>query len=202
MVYRAVLLSVCALLVPAALVVSGCGGGGGTPVAATVTGTVRDDASLQPVSGAQVSASGATATTNQSGRFTLNTAAGPRTIRITKSGYQELALSRSLQAGANDIGTRYLKPALQTGRGAATGTVLRSGQGVAAARVESGGAQATTRADGSYAIYNLPAGERGLLAVDPTTQRVGYTSVQITAGQAATGVDITLNLQPPHQPGF
>jgi len=191
------------LLGAAGLTICGCGGGGGGGGVqqATVTGTVRDDAGLQPVNNARVEANGDVAFTNAAGEFTLQTTAGNKDLEITKTGYQDLTLSRNLVVGDNSIGTRYLQPELQAGHGAATGKVRRNGVGVGGVVVH-GDTQATTKADGSYAIYNLTAGERGLLAVDPATQAVGFTSVNITAGQTTGGADIDLNLEPPAEPVF
>ncbi len=192
------------IIVVAAGFVAGCGGGGGGVPAepATVTGTVRDDASLDPVANAQVTIGATTAQTNANGYFTIATTAGTRTIVITKAAYQTQNLTRTLVAGTTSVGTRYLRPALLAGNGAASGRVRLGGANVAGARVTSGGAEATTRADGTYGIYNLQAGERGLLAVDADGAHVGSVAVQIVADQATADADITLNLSPPDLPQF
>ncbi|MCD6361217.1 MAG: carboxypeptidase regulatory-like domain-containing protein [Armatimonadetes bacterium] len=205
MVQRARALSLIVIALGTGMIFVGCGGGGGGgggAAQATITGTVLDDASLAPIRNAQVEVNGDITTTNAAGVFTLDTTSGNKTIHISKAGYQILTIQRNLQAGDNALGTQYLQPALLAGNGAATGTVRNNGTPVAGADVQSGGAQAVTKADGSFGIYNLPAGERGLLAVDPVTQQVGYTVVDITAGETTTGADIDLDLQPPGQPNF
>lgn len=183
----------------------GCGGGGSdTPaaVSATVSGTVLDDATLQPVEGAVVSVGNDSTTTSADGSFSLRTTAGSKTIQISRAGYQSLSINRQLLAGSNAIGMLYLRPSLQPGAGAASGTVRYRGAPVVGAQVRSGGSEATTRADGSFTIYNLPAGERGLLAFDPNTSRVGYAVVNVVAGQTTSGANILLNLEPPARPTF
>ncbi len=205
MVRRCALISTLVLAATAVAFIAGCGGGGGGgPVepAATVSGTIRDDAGLQTLSGARVTIGTANALTNAFGVFTVNTTAGSKTITISLAGYQNMTLTRDLSAGANSIGMRYLKPALQASRGAASGTVRYGGQGIAGAHVESGGSQATTKSDGSYAIYNLPTGERGILAIDQANSRAGSTSVTINAGTTVAGANIRLNLTPPNLPVF
>jgi hypothetical protein len=91
---------------------------------------------------------------------------------------------------------------LLAGNGAASGRVRFGGQNMAGARVTGGGAEATTRDDGTYGIYNLQAGERGILAVDAGGEHVGSVAVQIAAGQMTTDANITLNLSPPDLPQF
>lgn len=202
--YRLMLLSFAVIVVVATMLIAGCGGGGGGVPAepATVTGTVRDDASLDPVENAQVTIGATTAQTNASGFFTIATTAGTRTIVITKNAYQTMNLTRTLSAGTTGVGTRYLRPALLAGNGAASGRVRFGGENIAGARVTSGGAEAITRADGTYGIYNLQAGERGLLAVDTGGDHVGSVAVHIVAGQTTAETDIVLNLSPPDLPQF
>jgi hypothetical protein len=163
---------------------------------------VRDDASLDPIANAHVTIGAATAQTNANGYFTIATTAGTRTISIAKNAYQTQNLTRNLSAGNTSVGTRYLRPALLAGNGAASGRVRFGGQNMAGARVTGGGAEATTRADGTYGIYNLQAGERGILAVDAGGEHVGSVAVQIAAGQMTTDANITLNLSPPDLPQF
>ncbi len=202
--HRPILLSLVVTVIIATGIVAGCGGGGGGVPAepATVTGTVRDDASLDPIANAHVTIGAATAQTNANGYFTIATTAGTRTISIAKNAYQTQNLTRNLSAGNTSVGTRYLRPALLAGNGAASGRVRFGGQNMAGARVTGGGAEATTRADGTYGIYNLQAGERGILAVDAGGEHVGSVAVQIAAGQMTTDANITLNLSPPDLPQF
>ena len=202
--HRPMLLSFVVIVAIAAMFIAGCGGGGGGAPAdpATVTGTVRDDASLAPVANAVVTIGATTAQTNANGYFTIATTAGTRTIVITKTAYQTMNLTRTLSAGSMSVGVRYLRPALLAGNGAVSGRVRFGGENIAGARVTSGGAQAVTRADGTYGIYNLQSGERGILAVDAAGEHAGAVAAQIVAGQTTTDADIVLNLSPPDLPEF
>ena len=202
--HRVMLLSLAVIIVVATGVTVGCGGGGGGVPAepATLTGTVRDDASLAPIADARVTIGATTAQTNTNGYFTIATTAGTRTIAITKAAYQTMNMTRTLSAGTTSAGVRYLRPALLAGNGAASGRVRFGGEDIAGARVTSGGAQAVTRADGTYGIYNLQSGERGILAVDAAGEHAGAVAAQIVAGQTTTDADIVLNLSPPDLPEF
>ncbi len=183
----------------AATLLSGCGGGGGA-AAATATGFVKDDATLQALGGVEVTSGAASAVSAGNGRFSLDTASGTRTIVFSAADYQRRELSVTLNAGANDLGTIYLAPALLTGKGAVRGTVRRGGAPVADARIESGTAEAISKADGSFFIANLDAGQRVLAAVGPNAQYAGYLVVQVASGETMTGVTINLSLAPPAPP--
>lgn len=182
---------------------SGCGGGGGAPAEdATVRGTLRHDGTLEPVAGATVAVAGNAATSNASGGFSVAAPSGQQTITITASGYEQLVVNATLTSGVNNLGTRYLRPTLQAGRGAVRGTVRNNGSTVGGADLRSGGVQATAKADGSYAMYNLPAGERAITAISPSGTATGSAVTTVQAGQTVTGVTISLALTPPDPPTF
>lgn len=195
-------LSVVGIVALVVLGACGCGGGGPAPPQATVTGRVLDDASLQPVSNARVSVGFDSTTTNASGFFSLQTAPGSRNVQVSNQGYQTLTFSHNVQVGTNSLGILYLRPALQWNHGAASGVVRYGAAPVPGAVVYCGGAEATCKSDGSYAIYNLPAGQRALFGHDPGTDRVGYVVVTVVAGQTTPGANIVLNLTPPARPRF
>lgn len=179
---------------------SGGGGGGDGGGTATVQGTLRDDATLEPISGATITSGADSTTTAANGTFTLLTTSGSRTIIIVASGYERAEISEMLTQGVNDLGTRYLRPVLLAGRGAARGTVRRAGAAAAGAIVRSGSARAVSKADGTFAIYNLEAGQRAITAVSSDAQAVGSSPVTIEAGATATGITIDLSLAPPPPP--
>jgi len=188
-----------ACTVVAATLMSGCGGGGGA-AAATVSGFVSDDATLQALAGVEVTCGAASATSASNGGFTLDTASGTRTIVFSANDYEGRELNAALNAGANNLGTIHLRPALLPGNGSVQGTVRRVGAAVAAAMVESGNAEAVSKANGNFFIANVASGERVLAAVSPDAQHAGYAVVQVAAGETTTGVTIDLNLGPPAPP--
>ncbi len=187
----------------ALLAFPGCGGGGGNGNGggvATVQGTLRDDASLQPVGGAVVTSGADSTTSGGNWQFALQTTSGNRTITITANGYQRTVLNESLSEGVNNLGTRYLGPQLNAGRGAAGGTVRRGGATEAAATLRSGNAQALSKADGRYTIYNLETGQRAITALSGDGQTTGSAPANIQSGATRSGVDIDLGLAPPPPP--
>lgn len=197
----ALAMAVVAVLFP---LLGGCGGGGGgTPAEdATVRGTVRDDGTLEPVAGATVAVSGNVATSNANGAFSVAAPSGARTVTITAAGYEQLVVNATLTTGVNNLGTRYLRPTLLAGRGAVRGTVRNNGATVGGASLYSGGAEATSRGDGTYAMYNLPTGQRAITAISPDQTATGVAVATVAAGTTVTGVDISLALAPPDPPTF
>lgn len=185
----------------AAIFAAGCGGGNGGP-SSTAGGTVRDDATLQPLAGVRVTTGGASATSAADGTFSLSTTSGTRTIVFAAADYVRREVSAALNAGVNDLGTIYLSPILLTGRGAVTGHVYQAGIPAADATIQSGTAMAVAKSDGSFAIYNVASGQQVLTAVSADAQDSGYAVVQVPDGDAATGVTINLALSPPGPPIF
>lgn len=172
------------------------------PDDATVRGRLRDDGTLQPVAGATVTVSGNTTTSDANGVFSVAVPAGRHSITITASGYEQLVLNVTLTSGVNNLGTRYLHPALLPGRGAVRGTVRDNGSTVGGAMLRSGGVQATSKADGTYAMYNLEAGERAITALSPDRTATGVAVARVEAGTTITGVNISLALEPPDPPAL
>jgi len=194
-------LTVVAWALVGVVVTAGCGGGGGGATA-TVTGVICDDASLDALVGATVTSGAASATSGPDGHFSLGTVSGTRRIAVTRADYQPHETTVSLNAGANDLGTVYLAPVLLTANGAVRGRVLRAGSPAVNARIQSGSAEAVSKPDGTFGIYNVGSGERVLSAVSADMQYAGYTVLQVSAGQTITGVNITLSLAPPTPPVF
>lgn len=200
---RRVAMIIVALLLFPLLTGCGGGGGGGTPADdATVRGTLRDDGTLAPVAGATVAVAGKAATSNANGVFSVAAPRGPATITITAPDYEQLVVNATLSAGVNNLGTRYLRPTLLTGRGAVRGTVRNNGVTVGGARLYSGGVRATAKADGAYAMYNLEAGERAITAISPSGSATGSAVVIVRPGTTVEGIDISLALAPPDPPTF
>ncbi len=197
-----VYLFIMAAAIVASVITAGCGGGGGGGVAATANGTVRDDASLQGIASVDVTSGGASTTSDQDGAFSLSTTSGTRALVFSAADYVRQEVTPTLGAGANNVGTIYLAPALLTGKGAVQGTVYQAGTPLGGAIIQSGTAQAISKADGGFGIYNVSPGQQVLTAVSPDTQFSGYAVVQVAAGETLTGVTIDLSLAPPGPPIF
>lgn len=185
-----------------ALVIAGCGGGGGgvTPAQATVRGTLLNDGTLAPVAGATVRVGSASVQSDANGVFSIQAPTGSQMIAITATGFQQLQTNVSVQDGVNQIGTRYLQPTLLAGRGAVSGTVRRGGAAAGGATIRSGNATGTSRADGTFSIYNLVAGSQTLTAVSADGLATGSATASVQAGTKISGVTISLGLTPPPPP--
>lgn len=85
-----------AVVAIAAIVVAGCGDGGGDglgPTTGSISGTIIHAGTGLPLGGIQVTAGGVTTTTNSSGQFTLSgVPQGSQTVTITIDPDRDLAL--------------------------------------------------------------------------------------------------------------
>lgn len=190
----------------------GGGGGGGGGGTATVTGSVRHDQTLAPLNGAQVAADGqAIGTTNALGEFQGGgLTPGSVSFTISLAGFDTLVEARTIVAGANDIRAApfFLRPTLLPGRGIVTGRVITSGGAsvggatVTVQTTESG--VATTKTDGTFAVYNIPAGNGTLTAQGTANQpgAAGPLSVNVPSGGTFNAGLIVLSTGPPPPPVF
>lgn len=92
-----------AIIATAAIILAGCGGGGGGG-GATLTGTVIDGATDNPLSGVRVALGGANTTTGANGTFTLtgiSTGSGVLTAQLT--GYEISSVSVTITSGSNTL---------------------------------------------------------------------------------------------------
>jgi len=131
----------------------------------TLTGTVTDATTGAAISGATVTASGpetASATTDNSGRYTLTLAAGTYTVTGSAPLYRSLTVT-GVVVNANQTTTRNL--ALAQAFGTITGVVTRASNGavIAGATVQlfggpGGSFRTTTDASGRYTITKVASG--------------------------------------------
>ncbi len=201
---RIAMTAAAALLAAGLITGGGCGGGGGgtTPSGpATIQGTVVDDGTLQPVAGATVSVGTVSTQTADDGTWQLELQAGERTVVVAAEGYDQLQTEVTVQEGENQIGTSYLQPTVDAGRGVVSGSVGNGGN-AAGARIFSGTATATSRPDGTFMIYNLPEGSQTLTAVSADGEAAGYVLVDVEPDTTTWDVTIDLNIAPPTPPGL
>jgi hypothetical protein len=167
---------------------------------ATATGVVVDDGTLDPVPGATVTLGTGSDETGPAGEFLLQTQSGAGRLTITAPGYESVGLNVTLAEGANDLGTFYLPPTTEAGRGVVSGTVRRGGNPAPGANIISGNARAASREDGTFSIYNLAAGSQAVTAVSADGLTTGFALVDVEAGSTTSGVTINLDLAPPGPP--
>jgi photosystem II stability/assembly factor-like uncharacterized protein len=161
--------------------------GGGT---GTLSGTVVNISTNAAISGATVSFSGGSTTTNSSGFYQFtNVAAGTYNVTASHTGYFSVTHSATVNSGA----TTTLNFKLATG-GKLAGTVKNSsGAAISGAAVKiSGGSIATsvsltTSSTGAYATNFIPVGTYTI-----TVSATGFTSQSKTA-TVNTGQTTTVN---------
>jgi hypothetical protein len=163
-----------------------------TPKVGVVTGTVRNAANNQPIAGATVSIGGVSATTAGNGSYTLNNVpAGAQTLNATATGFNPASASVTVLAGQTMNRDIAMSPLL----GAITGVVRNDDNGdpVSGTTITVGGTglSATSGADGTYTLSNVPAGPQTLTATINgfvTEQRPGVNVV----GNQTIAQDFTL----------
>ena len=165
----------------------GSGGGG----VGSVSGTVTNISNGAALSGATVSYSGGSTTTNTSGGYTFSpVTAGTYNFTASKSGYLARSASVGVTAGATTTSDLQLATAgkiagtVKNGSGAAiTGATVTVKGGVIATSVT-----LTTSSTGTYATPWIPVGSYTV-----TVAKSGYTT-QSKSANATSGATTTVNL--------
>ncbi|MBM3471773.1 MAG: carboxypeptidase-like regulatory domain-containing protein [Armatimonadetes bacterium] len=190
-----------------AATITGCGGSGAGGGVATVTGRVVDDGTQAPVANATARVGNtASAQTGADGRFTINDApTGNQMLSVTAGGHDSSNVPVTLSAGQNSVGTVYLAPTLNLGRGAVTGRLVlaSNNSAVSGGIVQSGTISALSRADGSgrFTLYNVPAGSAQVNFYDPsTTAGTIRFNVPVSSGQTTDLGNVLLSFGPPPPP--
>jgi hypothetical protein len=156
----------------------------------TLTGNVTN-ISGAPLSSAQVTSGGVSASTAPDGTYTLNNVpAGPATVTATLQGYQSGSQSVTAVAGSStSVPAIQLAPA---NPGTITGSVVdNAGKAIVGATLSGAGLTTTTDSNGAYTLANVPAG-----SVMLTASAIGFQpaseSVTVTAGNTTTAPAMTL----------
>jgi len=172
------------------------------PTTGTITGTVVDAATNQPLSGATITAvnSQISATTTNTGAFTLsNIPAGSQPISVTLTGYATVAATVDVIVGSIiNLGIIPLSQNPTTGiiKGIVTDTA--NGQPLSEVTITVTGSftgSTVTASDGSFVFANVPPG-----SVEITASKTGLPSVIATATVAAGEIlffNLQLGVQPP-----
>ena len=164
------------------------------PNPATISGTVTDATSGQPIAGATVSYSGGSTSTNAQGQYTV-TNVGEGSYAVTAAAANYAGQSETVSVGAGATVTQNF--ALVPNPGTVWGTVTdaSTNQPVGGATVSFSGGSTTSNAEGIYSLSNVP---EGVIAV--TAAATGYGSQSSTLTMAAGG-GATLNFALPPDPG-
>ena len=154
----------------------------------SITGHVTDSSTGAAISGATVSYSGGSTTTDSSGSYSFSSVpAGSYTLTASQSGYNSQTGSVSVTAGAGSTLNLQLTPVSTTGSGGISGQVtnISTGGAISGATVSYSGGSATTDSAGHYAFASVPAGTYNVSA-----SHSGYfvltKSVTVSSGSAST----------------
>ncbi|HEY6968557.1 MAG TPA: carboxypeptidase regulatory-like domain-containing protein [Candidatus Angelobacter sp.] len=156
----------------------------------SITGHVTDASTGAALSGATVSYSGGSTTTDSNGNYTLsNVAAGTYSVTAAHSGYGSVTSSVTVTAATSS--TLNFQLTATSSPGAITGHVNDSSTGAAlsGATVSYSGGSTTTDSSGNYAFANVNPGPYSL-----TASHSGYNS-QTSSVTVASGTTATLNFQ-------
>ncbi|MEW6418767.1 MAG: carboxypeptidase regulatory-like domain-containing protein, partial [Nitrospirota bacterium] len=170
------------------------------PDKGTVTGKVVDASTNQPLAGVSVVSGQLSATTTNTGDFTLSDIpSGSQTITFSLNGYATASVNINITAGSiTDLGTITLSTSPSTGIIKGTATDTSNGQpleGVTITVTGSFNGSTTTGTDGSFIFTDVTPGN-----VTITASKTGYYSVTGTGTVVAGGTlffNPQLNTQPP-----
>ena len=169
----------------------------GVTTTGTISGTVTDASTGNPISGASVSTNPATllVTTDAQGRFSISDVTpASYTVSASASGYLTGNASVTVTGGQTATANLALQPAPTTGTISGTVTDASTSKPIAGASVSTQPAMttATSDAQGNYAISDVDEGSYTV-----TASASGYmdnsTNVTVTAGQTTT---CNLELEP------
>lgn len=187
------------VLVSAIALVTGCGGGDSSP--STLSGTVVDAGTLQPLANASVVVTtGVSTVTDATGFFFFDSFnPGVSSVSVAAPGYVTQVVNVPAGGGDKSVGTVFLTPAPVAGTGNVTGIITEGGVAAANAVITSGGRTARSRSDGVYVLYNVPAGFQTVQVVNAAGTMGGSKNVSVSAASTVTA-DIPLTTSPPPPP--
>ena len=180
-------------------------GGGGNPgpgsLHLSVSGTLVDDGTRTALAGAIAAAQGQTVFTATDGAFVLNNlATNPVELTLSANGYLTINTSVTVAGDSLNVGTVGLIPAHVPGTGDATGTVLLNGAAASGATISVLPRLARTVPQGTFTIYNLPAGTLTLTVTSADRTASALQQVTIVADDTVSAGTISLSTGPPAPP--
>jgi len=158
----------------------------------TLTGVVRDASTNAPVAGAKVNVGALAITTDANGQFSFaDVPAGDLTVRATADVYEPAATELVLEA-ARTASTELMLVPITYGTVRGNVTDKASGSALANVSVRIGGNVIKTRADGTFVVERVPAGE-----ISVTAERLRYYPAQQTEQlKPAADIDVAIELDP------
>jgi hypothetical protein len=163
------------------------------PTTGTITGRVV--VADQPRQGAGVSAGGRSATSGADGSFTITEVpTGQQMVSTTLTGHVCEVKTANVTAGqTSNVGDIDCAP--QPTTGTITGRVVVGGQPRQGAVVTAGGRSATSGADGTFTITEVPTGSQ-TVSTTLTNHTCESKTANVTAGQTSNVGDINCAPQP------
>ncbi|MGD0114311.1 MAG: carboxypeptidase regulatory-like domain-containing protein, partial [Armatimonadota bacterium] len=159
------------------------------PIVGSVAGTVSDATTKLPIGGATVACGSATATTNARGEYGLPGVRIGGGYTVTASAPDHTLGSASGIAVAEKATTKVDFALTSTASGSIGGKVTDAANGapIQNAHVTCGALSATTAADGTYALTNVPVGDGYRVGASAGGYKWGTaTGVSIVSGQTAS----------------
>jgi Carboxypeptidase regulatory-like domain/Calcineurin-like phosphoesterase len=153
----------------------------------SLAGKVTDNSTGNPLSGATVSYSGASTTTDSSGSYSLPTApVGNYALKASAAGYVSQSVIVKVGPGQAVTQSFALVPAT-SGTGSINGSVTDAvtGSPLTNASITYSGGSTTTDANGKYSLSGVPAGSNSVTASDTAYTSQGKT-VTVTTGATTT----------------
>jgi hypothetical protein len=172
----------------------------GPPPVGSISGNVKDSQGLA-IASATVSYSGGTATSDDSGNYTLpNVKTGSVQLTASATGSQNSTQTVTVAGGAQATQNFVLQPVAPPGpTGSISGNVTSSaGSALAGAMVSYSAGSTVTDSGGNYTLTNVPAGSASL-----TASLSGYQSSTQTVTVVAdttSSANFTLTPNPPPPP--
>jgi len=152
-----------------------------------INGTVKDQATDQPIAGALVKADSAfLGTTDSNGHYTMFVLAGRYTVTASAPGYASESQSNVRISEGETTTQNFALETIPPGSIIGNVTDTKTGSGIAGATVTVNGHTNTTDANGDYAISNLPSWTYNVTAsaagyASDTTKRTVPSGGSITA---------------------
>jgi len=155
------------------------------PATGTISGAVTNSANAAVISGATVSYSGGSATTDSTGHYTLsNVSVGTYTVTTAASGFNSSSQSVTVTQNATST-ANFALAASTTTTGSVAGKItnISTGGALSGATVSWSGGSTTTDTSGNYRLANVTTGTRAITAF-----RTGYLArtVNVTVNSGAT----------------
>lgn len=181
----------------------------GTPTTGTVKGTVTDISNSQAIANVRIvvynantnAPTGSSILTGSDGTFQIQLSAGTYYLNLSKQGYNGIPapsispVSFTVELGKDVANNYQMQPSSVANGGSISGKATSGGIPLAGVLVVAGngtnGYSSITGTDGSYSIFNVPAGTyqvQGFLS----NYNSASLNVSVTASTESSGKDLTL----------